>query len=178
MERWFYQLEKLKAIIAKFDVMFVWLTVFSLGGMTLLITIQVVLRNLFNAPLAWSEELARYLFIWMTFIAGYLGARQNKHIGVAALQNALPPLGGRILRFLSFFICAVFFAIIVVATIQFWPRLMKQTSPAIEMPVAFVYFGMLLGALFMSIWYLLLAISSLSKEGNVPELKPEEVENL
>ncbi len=171
-------MEKLKAIIAKFDVMFVWLTVFSLGGMTLLITIQVVLRNLFNAPLAWSEELARYLFIWMTFIAGYLGARQNKHIGVAALQNALPPLGGRILRFLSFFICAVFFAIIVVATIQFWPRLMKQTSPAIEMPVAFVYFGMLLGALFMSIWYLLLAISSLSKEGNVPELKPEEVENL
>lgn len=172
------QLEKLKAIIAKFDVVFVWLTVFSLGGMTLLITIQVVLRNLFNAPLAWSEELARYLFIWMTFIAGYLGARQNKHIGVAALQNALPPLGGRILRFLSFFICAAFFTIIVVATIQFWPRLMKQTSPALEMPVAFVYFGMVLGAVFMAVWYLLLAFTALSKEGIIPEVPPEEVDNI
>lgn len=172
------KLKQLKAILAKFDVIFKWLTVFSLGGMTLLITIQVILRNLVNAPLAWSEEVARYLFIWMTFLAGYLGARKNKHIGVAALQNALPPLGGRILRFISYFLCAMFFSIIVYATFQFWPRLMKQTSPALEMPIAVVYFGMVLGSFFMALWYLLLAISSLSREKDIPTTRPEEVENL
>lgn len=171
-------MKQLKAIIAKLDVVFRWLTVLSLGGMTLLIFVQVILRNIVNAPLAWSEEVARYLFIWMTFLAGYLGARQNKHIGVAALQNKLPPLGGRILRFISFLLCSAFFGIIVYATFQFWPRLMKQTSPALEMPVAFVYFGMVLGAFFMAVWYLLLAISSLSKEEAVPEVRPEEVENI
>lgn len=61
-----------------------------LAGMTLLIFIQVLARYIFKTPLAWSEEGARFLFIWMTFIAGYVGARKGQHIGVELIQNLFP----------------------------------------------------------------------------------------
>ena len=53
-----------------------------LGGMTLFIFAQVLARYVFKSPLAWSEEGARFMFIWMTFIAGYVGARKGQNIRV------------------------------------------------------------------------------------------------
>ena len=50
------------------DKRFEFLSFLTLGGMTLLITIQVICRYLLNSPLGWSEELARFGFIWMTFL--------------------------------------------------------------------------------------------------------------
>lgn len=61
-----------------------------LGGMTLFIFAQVLARYVFKSPLAWSEEGARFMFIWMTFIAGYVGARKGQHIGVELIQNLFP----------------------------------------------------------------------------------------
>ena len=72
------------------DKIFEFLSFLTLGGMTLLITIQVICRYLLNSPLGWSEELARFGFIWMTFFAGYLGARRAQHISVELVQNLFP----------------------------------------------------------------------------------------
>lgn len=153
-------MKTVERILDKLDVVFKWLTIVILGGMTALIFIQVLCRFVFNSPLAWSEEIAKYLFIWMTFIAGYVGARKGKHIGVEAVQKALPPIGGKILKCVSNLVCAAFFAAVIYYTIYFWGKLAMQTSPALGIPIAFVYLGMLIGSGFMAIWYLVLAIKS------------------
>ena len=140
--------------------------------MTLAIFLQVIFRYLLNAPLAWTEEIAVFMFIWMTFLAGYVGARRGKHIGVDALKNALPKAGGMILDFISNIICTIFFFIIVYSTILFWPKLMTQSSPALEMPMAYVYLIMIIGSFFMGLWYLILAITSLTKKK--PDLPQQE----
>ncbi|MEG2136016.1 MAG: TRAP transporter small permease, partial [Clostridia bacterium] len=128
----------------------------------------VLFRFVFSSPLAWSEEIAKYLFIWMTFIAGYVGARKGRHIGVVALQNALPPLGGKLLRCLSNLISAVFFGTVIYYTIYFWSKLAMQTSPALGIPISIVYLGMLIGSGFMSVWYLILAVKSFESAPNPP----------
>ena len=45
------------------------LAVILMSAATLIIVIQVIMRYLFKNSLSWSEEMARYLFVWMTFIS-------------------------------------------------------------------------------------------------------------
>ena len=45
-----------------------WLTAALLSVVVVVTLLQIVLRYAFNAPLIWSEELARFLTVWMTFL--------------------------------------------------------------------------------------------------------------
>lgn len=146
------------------DIVFRWMSVAILGGMTAAIFLQVIFRYVLRSPLSWSEELARFLFIWMTFIAGYVGARQGKHIGVETLQNALPYVAGNILKCLSNLICTAFFSVVVWFIASSWSKLVRQISPALGLPMAIVYLGMMLGSFFMGLWYLVLAVTVLKKK--------------
>ena len=148
-------MEKIEGILKKVDKTFEWGSALILGSMTILIFLQVFFRKVVVQPLAWSEELAKFLFIWMTFIAGYIGARRGSHIGVSLIQDLCPPRVRKIMKFLSMLIASVFFSIIVYYCVALWPKLMSQISPALGIPLAFVYLGMIIGSIFMSIWYLL-----------------------
>ena len=44
------------------------LAIASFTGMFLCVLGQVVLRYVFDRPLVWSDELARYLFVWCAFL--------------------------------------------------------------------------------------------------------------
>ena len=52
-------------------------------GVLALVLAQVVMRKFF-APLVWSEELARYLFIWVSFLGWVIASRRQSHVRVAA----------------------------------------------------------------------------------------------
>ncbi|MDY0290036.1 MAG: TRAP transporter small permease [Sphaerochaeta sp.] len=156
--------EKIDSFLNKVDKIIKWMTVISLGGMTIAIFLQVIFRYILNAPLAWTEELSIFMFIWMTFLAGYLGVRSNKHIGVEGIKNMLPEIGGNILGFIAHATSAIFFFIIVVSTAMFLPKLMMQTSPALGLPMAYVYSIMIISSFLMGFWYLVLAIASLVKK--------------
>ena len=56
----------------------------------ILVVVQVVLRYVFNSPLTWSEELAVYVMVWMTFIGSVICMRDKEHIDVTVLVDNLP----------------------------------------------------------------------------------------
>jgi len=56
----------------------------------LAITAQVLWRYAFRDALPWTEELARYLFIWITFLGAALAVRDGTHIRVSLLVERLP----------------------------------------------------------------------------------------
>jgi len=66
-------------------------TVLCMGMILILVVAQVVLRYVFNSPLTWSEELAVYIMVWMTFIGSVICMRDNEHIEVTILVDYLPP---------------------------------------------------------------------------------------
>lgn len=169
-------MERIESVFRKFDVLFKWLSALTLGGMTAAIFIQVIARYLLKSSLAWSEELSRFLFIWMTFIAAYVGARQGKHIGVEALQNALPRVPSLVLKILANLLCTAFFFIVAYYTYRAWPRLMRQVSPALGIPIAYVYLCMIIGSVFTGLWYLVLAAQEAGKK-TAPKVESE-VENI
>ena len=65
-------------------------TVLCMGLILILVVAQVVLRYIFNSPLTWSEELAVYIMVWMTFIGSVICMRDNEHIEVTILVDYLP----------------------------------------------------------------------------------------
>ncbi|MFO1305739.1 MAG: TRAP transporter small permease [Burkholderiales bacterium] len=59
-------------------------------GIFLCVLVQVVFRYAFNSPLTWSEELARYLFIWCAFLGWVVASRRNSHLAMTFVMDRLP----------------------------------------------------------------------------------------
>lgn len=75
------------------------LAVVTFAGMFACVLAQVVLRYFFGSPLTWSDELARYLFVWCAFIGWVIAARRRSHLGVALVVERAPPRIAALLHF-------------------------------------------------------------------------------
>jgi len=62
-------------------------------GMVVLVFGNVVLRYGFNSGITVSEEVSRWLFIWMTFLGAIVLLKDRKHLGTDMLVSKLPPMG-------------------------------------------------------------------------------------
>lgn len=69
-------------------------------GIFIIVLFTVFSRYLFNYVASWSEEVPRYLLVWIGFLGAALAVRQNEHIGFDYIFNKLPPTGQKILRLL------------------------------------------------------------------------------
>ena len=73
-----------------------------LAAMVVLVFTNVVLRYIFNSGIATSEELSRWLLVWLTFLGAIVAMREHAHLGVDSLIRALPPRGRLICFILSY----------------------------------------------------------------------------
>lgn len=67
-----------------------YLTGILTGLMVLFVFMNVVLRTCFNSGLTWSEELSRYLFVFVTYVGAISAMRVNGHLGVDTLISRVP----------------------------------------------------------------------------------------
>jgi TRAP-type transport system small permease protein len=73
-----------------------------LAVMVVLVFGNVVLRYVFNSGLTMSEELSRWLMVWLTFLGAIVALREHSHLGVDTLVRLLPASGKRICFILSY----------------------------------------------------------------------------
>jgi TRAP-type transport system small permease protein len=64
-----------------------------LAAMVVLVFGNVVLRYAFNSGIAISEELSRWLFVWMTFLGSIVALREHAHLGTEVMVTRLGPAG-------------------------------------------------------------------------------------
>jgi TRAP-type C4-dicarboxylate transport system permease small subunit len=82
--RWFFRLERAGRIAE--DAVLVLL----LGGMILLATGQIVLRNFLNVGFIWSDEALRMLVLWVAVAGAVAASRNDKHINIPVFDRFLP----------------------------------------------------------------------------------------
>jgi TRAP-type transport system small permease protein len=70
-----------------------WLIAACLAVMVLMVFGNVVLRYAFNSGIAVSEELSRWLFVWMTFLGAIVALKEHAHLGTDMLVSRLPRAG-------------------------------------------------------------------------------------
>ncbi|MBP1155769.1 MULTISPECIES: TRAP transporter small permease [unclassified Paenibacillus] len=64
--------------------------VISLTAMSILVFGNAVLRYVFDSGISWTEEMARFLLIWMTFLGAIAALKDNQHLGVDMFVKKLP----------------------------------------------------------------------------------------
>jgi TRAP-type transport system small permease protein len=124
-----------------------------MAGIAVVTFLQVALRYLFGIPLGWSEEVGRFLLVWLTFIgAGALVRRGQGHPAVDALPQALGGIARRTIDTVSRLIVlggcvAMGWGGVRMAQIQ-W----GQTSPSLEISMGIVYLCIPAGAALGVLW--------------------------
>ena len=78
-----------------------WTLIVVLALMVILVFGNVVLRYGFNSGIVFSEEVSRFLFIWMVFLGSVLMLRDNAHLGVHMVTKRLSRTGRLACKFVS-----------------------------------------------------------------------------
>lgn len=108
---------------------------FLLLFMTAMTFLQVVLRYVFNSGFVWALEATTYAFIWMVLLGISYGVRQNAHIGVDVLINALPRHAKRVVSLLGVALCLIYAAVMLWGSLLLVQRLMDLGSNARDLPI-------------------------------------------
>jgi TRAP-type C4-dicarboxylate transport system permease small subunit len=110
-------------------------------GMTVLIAVQVFMRYVMGDSLSWSEELARYMFIWLIYLGISYGAMIMRHIRIEAALGIFPARFRPqvvILGDFLFLLFSVYVSYVAYFTVVRQMGL-GQTSPALGMPMWIIY---------------------------------------
>jgi C4-dicarboxylate transporter DctQ subunit len=133
-------------------------TLIILVLLNLVVGLQVFCRYALNHSLYWSEELARYLFIWFVFLSAAMVLRQDRHIQVSVFVDMLPTSMKRVIIVLGDLLMLGFVLVVFVESIRLASMVWTVLTAAMEIPWTFVYLGILLGmglmllALLGSLW--------------------------
>ena len=121
--------------------------------MTILVFIQVVMRYVFSNSLSWSEELARFIFLWLSWIGASYAVKVRSHFRVEMFANMVK---GRARVWFEYFVLIVWF---VFSFILAWlgTELVifladtGQASAAMDIPMTWPYASVPVGCALMCV---------------------------
>ncbi len=111
--------------------------------------LQFFTRYVLNDSMAWTEEIARYLLIWVTFIGAAIPIRRGTHIGVEVLLHFLPLRITTILRFAIDVVTLGFIGLLCWFSVDVTERMHIQTMTVTDWPMSIVYGGVTFGCFLM-----------------------------
>ena len=125
------------------------IVVAMMAMMPVLIGVQIFMRYVMGASLSWSEELARYFFIWATYVGIAYAVRKDAHIRVTMGTDLLSASGQTYVRILTH---VIFGAFALFVMYQGWFMVEKtfrfgQKSASLGMPMGIIYLAPFTGFL-------------------------------
>lgn len=115
------------------------LLVVLLAGMAVMVFGNVVLRYGFNSGILVSEELARYFFVWLTFIGAVVTFREGAHLGVETLVQRFGPRGRLLCMMLGDVVILLCMAAFFWGTWKQYPINASMTAPVIGIRMNWIY---------------------------------------
>lgn len=129
------------------------LLVVCLLVMVVVIFLQVVMRYGFNSSLSWSEELARILFIWASWIGISFGQKKGEHIKITLVIDNLRGKARTIVLLLADLFTLVILAVLLFKGVEITQKIfnMASTTPALFIPKWILYASVPISCTLMSI---------------------------
>lgn len=125
--------------VAKINKLTRFVVILLLMLMVIAVSLQVLFRFFLDQPLAWTEELARYLLIWITFLGSAYAMSIRAHIGTEYILKYLSPFMGKVLLVIAAILSILFFGVMVQQGYLLSARSMTQFSPTLLLPMGYVY---------------------------------------
>ena len=130
---------------------------------TLLVLSQVFCRYVLNNPLSWSEELTRYLIIWLTFLGASLAVRRKGHIAITVLVRFLPQAFQRLAYIVIDILIVVFLLVLVWQGSKVVSVTMIFKSTSLSLPQGYIFLSLPVGAAIM-IYYKIIRFGQREKD--------------
>ena len=125
-------------------------------SVTIIIFIQVFFRYILNNSLSWTEELARYIEVWVVFVMAGYALGKGQHIYMDLLINHLPPKIKYVLEKFIAVLCLIFAVVSAKYSYVLLKSELVQKMAAFDLPKWYVYLALIVGAIIMAFYSLML----------------------
>ena len=134
-----------------------------LVGFVILTLIQVIMRYIFKMPLSWSEQVARYMFIWMLMLYMPVIMRHGNNLGFDLIINRLSKKAQNIFWILCEAMIAGFAALYCLYSVRLCIKFSRKTLVGLGIKANWVYSAQIVGAFLLCIFSLELVINRILK---------------
>jgi TRAP-type transport system small permease protein len=110
-----------------------------LAVMVLVISAAVFWRYVLNDSLSWSEELGRYLLVWISFLGASMGTYQAAHISISMVTERLPPRIRWVTELATDLMIVAFLAAIFYQGMKILPVMWVRIAPTLGIRMSVVY---------------------------------------
>lgn len=114
-------------------------------AMVVIIFAQVVARYALSNSLSWSEEIGRYIFVWMTFIGSAIAVRNKLHVALDMFVVRLPRSLQKLCLMISYVSMMIFTGVVIYGGYKFVLKGSNQISAALQLPMHYVYLVLPIG---------------------------------
>ena len=125
-----------------FDNLEEYLLAAGLSIMVLVVAAQILCRYFFDLPLDWSEEVARFTFVWLIYLGASMAIKKRRHLKIDAGLFLFPKKLRPWIELLGKLLFMVFAGILFYDSLQHWQRvtwIRPQTSPALMLSMGYAY---------------------------------------
>ena len=127
-----------------------WVAMVVFWSLAFIVFLQFFTRYVLNDSLAWTEEIARYGLMWVTFIGGVMVTRRRTHIAVELMSNLMKPGPTRVALLIMIDAIKLFMlALLAYFSLTITERMHFQRMTVFEVPMSYVYVGVAAGCIGM-----------------------------
>ena len=116
-----------------------WIMIALVITFTILAGVQVVSRYVFNNSITWSEQAARYMFVWLVMLGLPILYRHGEHVGFTMVAEALPEKAQLALKVLIHVLVIVFAVLWLKLGIDYCAQLNGKKMVGLGLPQVYVY---------------------------------------
>jgi len=141
-----------------------WITIVSTMVMLFVTFIQVFSRYVLQSSLTFSEELVRYLFVYVVFFGTAFVAKENGHIVVEVITTKLKGKMAKYTKIAGYGTLILFITILFYQGCRMVILTYHQLSPALQIPMSYVYLAIPISSFVMFCNVLILIIDTLHSD--------------
>jgi len=125
---------------------------------------QVFFRYIFNFSISWTEELSRYVFIWMVLLSGFFTVQEKLNVRFDMILNLFTSSYSKWLNICIDILIAMFLLSIFIFGVKFSVFSMGQRTPALNIPKGYIYIALPIGSLLMFISIIRILKTNITKD--------------
>ena len=124
------------------------------ASMTFILIVQVFLRYVLKTTIPFAAELARYLMVWVVFLAAGLALKEDAHINIKILVDRLPQRARSYFNLAAQILLLIFLVLLIIESIAVLPYQWRQIILSMGVSVFWFYLAIPVGSSIMVLFLL------------------------
>jgi len=129
----------MKTLLGYIEKVLEWGTILTLSAICIVVGIQVVGRYIFRETPFWTEETARFLFIYLVMFGAGLAVKHKAYVNLDVVTHLLPARGQMLLALLVDIVIIAFMVIFLANTVPLVEKVSLQQSPVLQINMSYPY---------------------------------------